>query len=119
MSSNSVSIFCQVGFKSKERGSDVYFHEIEGRPYGGKIEIHDQKEFLSPFTAEELITGEISFDLLPDELQRAIGEVAQRTCAAIERVNPGQISRIHLDSVKIKFSLMGGDDLDIEHGMLQ
>lgn len=100
-----VSVFCQVGFSSKKWGADPYFHTIDGRPYGGRLQIHDGVEYLSPFTAEDLVTGNIPIDLLPEELQAAIGQVIERTILAIERVNPGQITNTQIEAICLKFEL--------------
>jgi hypothetical protein len=100
-----INVFCKVGFSSKKWGVDVHFHEINGKPYGWRLQIHDGVKYLRPYSLNDLLTGNIPYDQLPDELQAAIWEVAQRTFAAMERANPDHIKRDEINSVVIAFEL--------------
>ncbi|GAB0174745.1 MAG: hypothetical protein HHAS10_06240 [Candidatus Altimarinota bacterium] len=84
----STNLICQVGFGYKQDPDHIYYHEKDGELLGFQVTLPDEEELLDPFTVDDLVTGQISFELLPQSIKELMMHLAERTFGLIQVDNP-------------------------------
>lgn len=102
------TLICQVGFGYKQDPESMYYHESGGEALGFQIRIPDEDELLDPFTVDDLVAGQISFDLLPESMRELMLHLAERTFELIQADNPTESEKLDPMDIEACFHIRKG-----------
>ena len=99
----SATLICQVGFWYKSKKEEVHFPTLGDAVIGYPVVVPTSDNPYSPYTYAELVSGQVPYDLLPEELKAIVDHFAYDAYEMLLEMKPSLKGKLNSKAVRVRF----------------